>query len=389
MKKRLLVFITSLCMIFAYAVPAFAAADKVSDDADVQAAYEAYVAMTDAMYTSGDYAAMVAAFNKLDQKSTVIENDDAKSEAWQTVVADKIGEDEFINDVVNLAFTMVVFEKEIEGEIGLIEDYKTAPELSKAYDLVDMYEALEENKVLMDQLAASIDAADPARKVAVTYEAAEKAVEDALVAVSPDVIAVYDAYVLVSNAVLWADPDDFDEAISEFTKVLDTFNNELDDDEKADLAELLGANDWKEAYDMILGDWKNLNIAAEMIDLYDAFAADPSVANAEAFVEKYDAIYNDPNYVDEDLRDLVSESFEYIIEEDAGVEDVYNNALAILAASEGGNAGGDGEAPEPEDNNGKSDSKSPDTGDNMNVLPFAVIMALAAAGAVAAVRRRA
>ncbi|MBQ3185360.1 MAG: hypothetical protein IJB54_05205, partial [Firmicutes bacterium] len=201
------------------------AAETVSSDPDVQGAYDAYIAMEEAMYTTGDYAAMVAAFNTLDQKSTIIDDDDAKSEEWQKIVADKVGTDKFLNDAFNLAFAMVVFEKEIEGEKGLIEDYKSAPDVKKAYDLVDTYELLEEDKVLMDIMAEGIDVVDPSRQVVDTYKAAETAIA----AVSPDVIAVYEAYILVDDAVTYADPDDFDEAISEFEKVLDTFNEGLDD----------------------------------------------------------------------------------------------------------------------------------------------------------------
>lgn len=373
MKKRLLVFITSLCLIFASSVPAFADVDKVSDDQDVQAAYEAYVAMTDAMYSSGDYAAMVKASDDLTQNTTILDENDAKSEEWQNIITDKVGIDKFLNDVFNLAFTMLVFEKEIEGEAGLIEAYKTAPDLNKAYELVDMYKILEEDNVLMDQLAASIDAADPSRQVCSTYALAEEQVEN----ISPDVISVYEAYVLVNDAVSGPWPGEFDEAISEFEKVIDTFNDGLDDNEKADLAALIGASDWEEAYNMILGDWININVGSEMAKLYDAYDQNPTKANAKAFVDYYDSIYNDPNYEDEDLRDFINECF-------SDLESKYQEAKELLSG--GSSEGENGTAvSEPEDNNGKS----PDTGDDMNVLPFAVIMVLAAAGAAVAVRRRA
>ena len=371
MRKKLLALITALCMMLAGAVPTFAT-ETVSSDPDVQGAYDAYIAMEEAMYTTGDYAAMVAAFNTLDQKSTIIDDDDAKSEEWQKIVADKVGTDKFLNDAFNLAFAMVVFEKEIEGEKGLIEDYKTAPDIKKAYDLVDTYELLEEDNVLMDKMAESIDTVDPSRQVVDTYKAAETAIA----AVSPDVIAVYEAYILVDDAVTYADPDDFDEAISEFEKVLDTFNEGLDDNEKADLAVLIGAKDWEEAFSMILGDWINLNIADEMVGLYDAYKADPNKETAKAFVEKYDSIYNDPSYVDEELQDLVSLCIE-------DIDAAYNEAKALLNGTGGS---GSGEADPDPDNEGNGNS--PDTGDNFNVLPFAAAVILAALGMGAAVVRR-
>ncbi len=371
MRKKLLALITALCMVLAGAVPAFAA-ETVSSDPDVQGAYDAYIAMEEAMYTTGDYAAMVAAFNDLDQKSTIIEGNEAKSEEWQKIVADKVGLDKFVNDAFNLAFAMMVFEKEIEGEKGLIEDYKAAPDIKKAYDLVDTYELLEEDKVLMDKLAEGIDAADSSRQVAATYKAAE----EALAAVSPDVIAVYEAYILVDDAVTYADPDDFDEAISEFKKVLDIFNEGLDDNEKADLAIFLGAKDWEEAYGIILGDWINLNVADEMVGLYEAFKAEPNEETAKAFVEKYDSIYNDPSYVDEELRELVSLSIE-------DIDGAYNEAKALL---DGTGGSGPGEVDPDPDNGGNG--KSPNTGDDFNALPFAAVMLLAALGMGAAVARR-
>jgi len=363
MTKKVLVFVMSLFMVLTAAAPAFAA-EKVSDDADVQAAYDAYIEMTDAMYVAGDYAAMNTALDDLDKASGDIDEDTAKSDEWEKLVGDKIGSEKFVNDAFNAAFIMQVFEKEMDGEAGLIEAYKAAPDIKKAYDLVDTYQILEEDKVLMDKMAEGIDALDPSRQAADTYKAAETAIS----AVSPDVIAVYEAYIYVSSAVSGPWTEDFDEAISEFEKVLDTFNEGLDDSEKADLAVLVGAKDWEEAFGMILDDWVNINIADEMIDIYDAYKADPNKETAKAFVEKYDSVYNDPEYVDEDLREFVAACVE-------DIEGVYAEALDLL----------DGDAA---DGTEAEIVDSPDTGDNMKILPFILIMVAAAAVAVAVLFRK-
>jgi len=76
MTKKVLVFVMSLFMVLTAAAPAFAA-EKVSDDADVQAAYDAYIEMTDAMYVAGDYAAMNTALDDLDKASGDIDEDTA------------------------------------------------------------------------------------------------------------------------------------------------------------------------------------------------------------------------------------------------------------------------------------------------------------------------
>ncbi len=363
----------------------------VSDDPDVQTAYAAYTAIEEALYISGDYDAMIAGYNTLENITAKIDENEDKSEEWQDVITNKVGEEKFINDVFNMAFVMAVFEKEIEGETGLVEAYKLDPDIKKAYDLVDTYELLKEDKVLMDDMAEDIDGVDSTRKICSTYALAEEDVKN----ISPDVIAVYEAYVLVNDAISGPWPEDFDEAVSEFEKVLGVFNDELDAKEKADLAVLLDVKDWEEAYNTIINDWINLNVADEMVGLYEAFNADPNEETAKAFVEKYDAIYNDPEYVDEEMRKLVTACF------DEDINGVYEEALALLEASEQKNDGGTSAAiPEPEDNpKSEAETKtelkpapkndtSPDTGDNFNVLPFAAAMILAALGMGAAVVRR-
>jgi len=391
MRKKLLVLITALCMVLAGTAAVFADVEIVSDDPDVQTAYAAYTAIEEALYISGDYDAMIAGYNTLENITAKIDENEDKSEEWQDVITNKVGEEKFINDVFNMAFVMAVFEKEIEGETGLVEAYKLDPDIKKAYDLVDTYELLEEDKVLMDDMAADIDGVDSTREICITYALAEEDVKN----ISPDVIAVYEAYVLVNDAISGPWPEDFDEAVSEFEKVLGIFNDELDAKEKADLAVLLDVKDWEEAYNTIINDWINLNVADEMVGLYEAFNADPNEETAKAFVEKYDAIYNDPEYVDEEMRKLVTACF------DEDINGVYEEALALLEASEQKNDGGTSATiPEPEDNpKSEAETKtelkpapkndtSPDTSDNFNVLPFAAAMILAALGMGAAVVRR-
>ena len=365
MKKKLLVFITVICMMFACGTSVFAA-EKVSEDAYVQAAYEAYLAIGDALYTTGDYAALKAAYTELGNATTDIEKE-AKSAEWNQVIENNGGVEKYVNDVMNMAFTMMVFEESIEDEPGLMADYKAAPDLKKAYELVDTYEVMEADNVLMDKMADDLSVAD-------VYAQAEADVT----AAGSDVIAVYEAYVLVNDAVTYA--DDFDEAIAAFETVLDIFNEGLDDKEKADLAVLVGAKDWEETFSIILGDWVNLNVAAQTIDVGEAFVNDPNEETAKAFIEQYDAIFNDPDYADDDLRTLVKTSFDV---NGQSIDEVYEDAMKILDVYSEGET-----IPEPEGESSKTDGSNPDTGDDFNVLPFAAIMLLAAAGMGAAVIRR-
>lgn len=66
MRKKLLVLITALCMVLAGTATVFADVEIVSDDPDVQTAYAAYTAIEEALYTSGDYDAMMAGYNNLE-----------------------------------------------------------------------------------------------------------------------------------------------------------------------------------------------------------------------------------------------------------------------------------------------------------------------------------
>jgi len=330
MRKKFLALITVLCMTLGCAVPVFG--ESVSTDADVQAAFDAYNAMDTALYAvPGDYDAMKAEFKKLEDASVIIDNDDAKSDEWQSIVADKIGVDEFMDTVFTVAFVMVVFEDEIEGSPGLLKNYIDYPALDTAYELVEIYTMMEEDGVDMDGMTKGIDADNGNTALQTAYAAADQKVAET----NKDVFAVYEAYMMMYEALDGEWEEDYPEAIAEFEKVAylvdgDTTNGELSLNDAIDLAILMGET------------------------------------NAE------------------DALKVVNDTY-------AKIKAANENPSGGPGVPEGPAGGGD----EGSVNDGAEGSKekapegSPDTGDDMNVMPFIVVMALAAAGAVAAVRRRA
>ena len=194
---------------------------------------------------------------------------------------------------------------------------------------------------------------------------------------SENVIAVYEAYTGVQNALAFGYIDEDTYAVVEgFEAVLDAFNEmgiygdgETAEKDRADLAVLMGVEDGETAWNQIFGDWVNLNVLLEVEEVYQAYMKKSNAETADALVEKYDGIYNDPNYVDEELRVLVESFF-------ADIHDVYAEAKTLLTEDEA-NEEADSDVDKvavPETNvdaEGENDAvteETPDTGDDSNML---------------------
>ena len=256
---------------------------------------------------------------------------------------------------------------------GFYEGYLADKNAKTAYDFVSYYSQDEMEDYEADILRFMPDI--------------EAVVEEAKADMpSEHVVSVYEAYVAVQNALAFRMMnEDVYAAVEGFEAVLDAFNemglygdDETAEKDRADLAALMGVEDGETAWYQVVGDWVNINILIGVDAAYQAYLADPSVENAEAFVEVYDGIYNDPAYVDEDLSVLVEEFF-------VDIHDVYADANAVLADGDTeGQPGGDDEG-QPDEEQGEDieaedKESSPSTGDQNHLVLWLGMML--AAGAV-------
>ena len=183
---------------------------------------------------------------------------------------------------------------------------------------------------------------------------------------------VYDAYVKVQEALESMTIDeDFYAAVEEFYAATDAFN-ELSEEELEELAELMGVADGETAWMEIFVDWININLVTIMDEVYQAYLADPSEENAEFLVDMYDSIFNDPEYVDEELMALIQGFF-------PDIDEVYADAKATLEGNGDADVPADKPADEDADKNDKeedkADDKAPATGDDAQMLFWLAMMA--------------
>ncbi len=194
---------------------------------------------------------------------------------------------------------------------------------------------------------------------------------------SEGVISVYEAYLGIQAVLQFGSLDeDAYAAVEAFEAVTDTFN-ELTDEEFEDLAALLGAEDGEAAWNQILGDWVTLNIIMNVDAAYQAYVNEPNAENAQALVDLYDSIFNDPTYSEAGFPELIREFL-------PGIDDVYAEAKAQLAEDlEEPEGPTDSAAPvDPEDSaetgNAEEPDEAPGTGDQTPVALWLSVLMLAA-----------
>ena len=125
--------------------------------------------------------------------------------------------------------------------------------------------------------------------------------------VSDDVKAVYDAYVIALEALEGSDADEVAAALEGTYDVVEIFN-EFGEEELAQLGQLMGC-DGDTAFARFFSVHVNANVIT-VVDVYiDSFEEEPSASLAMEIVYYYDAIFNDPEYQDEELRTLVRSFF--------------------------------------------------------------------------------
>lgn len=296
--KKILSFVLSLCLMFTFTVTAFAQSiaddTSVSDDATILAAWEALIAIEDAIINA-DYNAMATSLDKLDELT--LEMTEEQEEEWNAIVESSMGLEAY--------FELIFKAVDIDDVKFNIDEYVSDPSELNAFYFVDSYDYAKEQNLPISEMFDGVDE--------LYAQALENMPSDKL-------LTIYDAYMLVLEAVMWSDVELFDTAIAGFEAVLDDFNN-LTDGEKEVLASLIGAESAQEAFDWILSDWMNINIADTMVQYYDNFRANPNEETAREFADYYESTLE---WDDDELEDLIYWCFE----ED--IEDVYREAKAIL-----------------------------------------------------------
>lgn len=332
---------------------------SVSEYAEVQAAYEAFIAV-EAGLKNGDYDAMRTAYTELETASDKIDDaEEAVSADWERVVGEVIGEERYIDVVFDAAFIIMVNE-------DLTKAFNENKNAGTAYVLIDLYESMKE--VMAESYGVDLD-------TMLSEETKAAIAEAEAYYPSEDVLAVYEAWEVVDDALFGPYPDEFDNAIKEFESVLDIYN-EMKESDLEQLAGLLGVDGAEAAFDKIMNDWVNLNVLNELVDRYDVYDKNPNKETAQSFVEYYESIFNDPEYDDPELKEMAAACFEFDIEAE------YNEAKALLNSDAKDNGNNE------KDNNKKDNGNSPATGDDTPVPLLAGLMILSAIAAAGTVMRR-
>ncbi|MBR4020322.1 MAG: hypothetical protein IKI99_03335, partial [Firmicutes bacterium] len=315
--------------------------EKISDDPNVQTAWEKYEDLKTAL-TGNDVEALRTAVTALETANEKLEMEDVE------VIEAK--DPDFFDTMREASVTIQTAD--------LYDAFLADKNAKTAKDFVDYYgmEDVQGFKTTIVKFIPDVDA---------VYAEAQTMMP------SENVVKVYDAYVGLANALEhWSVGDSTREAVAAFDEVADVFN-ELSSEELADLALLMGVEDGPAAWNAVFSAVVDLNILISMDDVYQAYMNEPNAETAKAFVEYYEAVF--PENPDDAMIDgeLVRNFF-------MGIDDTYEEAKALLAG------GGQGEAvPEPE----PEGEKAPATGDATSMIP---LVTLAAAGAaMVALRRKA
>lgn len=373
MKKRILGLVLVMILVLASAMPVFAdtegtiapaaeakATTTVSEDAQVQAAYDAYCAMVDSMKVN-EYGPTKDYY---EQYMSITDGFNDKQQAeWDSVVAKNIGVEEALSNLYDASM--------IVNTVALKEAYQKNPDNAKtAYEFVLAYEACVDAGIAIDKMDAGIES---------VYETAKETDLP-----SENAMAVYEAYVDVAKALDSEDPAELSAAIKSFEKVVETYNN-LTKNEFNDIAELLEIqsddpemSDGEYAAEIIFADWMDINILDSINKVYSEYLDNPNAENATALVEVYDLVF--PENEDDEV---ISKELVYAFFPD--LDDVYAEALTLL--DENGEAGTTDKDKDTATEN--KEGSTPQTGDDFNMqLPLAAMILSAGVAALALKRKR-
>ena len=293
---------------------------KVSEDADIQAAYEAYLAM-EAALGNMDYDAMTAAAEEL---SVLTENfSDAQVEEWNTVAEETVG----IDNCLFTMFSVAMITDTLEKQEAFLEE-KNA---KTALDFVEAYTAISEADLSVSESVTA------AYTEALEYMPSE------------NVQLVYEAFAAVQDTLVFGNYEELQNSVENFYDYTDMFND-LSEDEMDEMAQLLGCDDGASAYVAVLNDWISANVIVELGGQYYAYCDNGDSETAADFVAYYESVFLSDEVADEALRAQVLEFF-------GDIEEGYADAKALLTETEAPET----EAPETEAPETEAETKAPET----------------------------
>ncbi len=294
----------ALAMLVTCAMPGFAAvegtgsgisdSDAVSNE-DIQAVCSASLAEKNAI-ESGDAEAIVIAFAGFMDVSDIFNSFD--TEHMETL-AEMMGL-ESADDAWNAVLSAHIDAGIINDLSSKIEAFAEDADAGTAKELVDYYDSIFSDPNYDDpDLRALVRRCFP--DVDDTYNSALALLP------SRDVLSVFEAYTELESAIASLDFDTLSNSLEEFDKVVDIFNGLSESDLEA-LGSLMGCTG-EEAFSAVQDISINANVVARMGIYYTDYANEQNRLNAVPFVEYYEDVFNDPYFVDSELRELVREFF--------------------------------------------------------------------------------
>lgn len=176
---------------------------------------------------------------------------------------------------------------------------------------------------------------------------------------------VYNAITAVQIALESGNLDQLKAAVAGFEAVLEVFNA-FEEEEYVELAMLMGVEATETetaeelAFGMVLGSWIDANVVMSVVEVYDAYVANPNKETAKALIEKlesYDETYEDRSLIKSFLSDI---------------DDVYAAAVAVVS----GITPTITVTPETPSDSNTNSGTAVKTGDNSNVWLWFVLAAV-------------
>lgn len=359
MKRKFTSIILVLLLVFTATVPAFAEEDVaqisvgttetksvVSSDSAVQAAYDAYFKILDAM-DKKDLEALETAYYEYDSAIESFETD-SQQEEWNTIIEEKIGLEVALNNMFEAAYIIFVFE--------LADEYSANPCVETAYAFVSAYD-----------LCAALEypVADYDSDILTIYD---QAMEDMP---SDSVIVVLDGYQMLESLIFWGSLDDLDEINEIYAAFIDQYNN-LTDEEFEQLALLLEFESGEEVKSAIETTFTEIQTINDLNDALSAFEKKASVETATKIVELY-------KLVDPDNDESALLPYDILYQFFPDIDEVYEEAKALLES--------DSSEKDTDKDANTVTSDIPLTGDTLD-MELALVTLIVSAGIIILMRKK-
>lgn len=359
MKRKFTSIILVLLLVFTATVPAFAEEDVaqisvgttetksvVSSDSAVQAAYDAYFKMLDAM-DKKDLEALETAYYEYDSAIESFETD-SQQEEWNTIIEEKIGLEVALNNMFEAAYIIFVFE--------LADEYSANPCVETAYAFVSAYD-----------LCAALEypVADYDSDILTIYD---QAMEDMP---SDSVIVVLDGYQMLESLIFWGSLDDLDEINEIYAAFIDQYNN-LTDEEFEQLALLLEFESGEEVKSAIETTFTEIQTINDLNDALSAFEKKASVETATKIVELY-------KLVDPDNDESALLPYDILYQFFPDIDEVYEEAKVLLES--------DSSEKDTDKDANTVTSDIPLTGDTLD-MELALVTLIVSAGIIILMRKK-